>query len=62
MNAERRIFYKGKWDCDMNREELLDLVGSMIGRRKADREFIADVTSSGSVYLSVRDVILGTKR
>lgn len=31
---ERRVMYKDKWDCDMDRIELLALVGMLLDERR----------------------------
>jgi hypothetical protein len=40
--SERRVMYHDKWDGEMTREELLDLVGVMLNERAMLRRTLID--------------------
>lgn len=50
MTDDRRVLYRGKWDCDMTRDELLELVGIMRTCHSADRAFIAEMAGTPKPY------------
>lgn len=59
--AERQVFYQGKWDCDMDRDELLVLVGTLLASLAHSKRFILELTEPHT-HGTVSDAVLAESR